>query len=183
MEKETTLNEVLFIGLILNLQASAMIALGKIANPVSQKIERNLDQARMTIDMLGMLEERTKGNCTDEETKTLQKALTELRMNYLDELKKDHAKLEKEEAEKEAGKEPGEAGSKGPEVSEPDEAKDEESGETKPPVEAEEPAGTEDSIPDKEAAAEEKKLSKGKGQAAKKGGKKARARKTKADTK
>jgi hypothetical protein len=101
-ERETTLNEVLFIGLILNLQASAMIALGKLTNPMTQKVERNLEQARITIDMLGMLEEKTKGNCTDEETKTLQKALTELRMNYLDELKKDHAELEKQEAEKEA---------------------------------------------------------------------------------
>ncbi|UCF79538.1 MAG: DUF1844 domain-containing protein [Candidatus Eiseniibacteriota bacterium] len=109
-EKEATLNEVLFIGLILNIQASAMIALGKITNPVTQKMERNLDQARITIDMLGMLDEKTKGNRTDEETRTLQKALTELRLNYLDELKKDHAELERQEAEKEAEAAKSEAG-------------------------------------------------------------------------
>jgi hypothetical protein len=173
VERETTLNEVLFIGLVLNLQASAMIGLGKLTNPVTQKVERNMDQARMTIDMLGMLEEKTRGNCTDEETKTLQKALTELRMNYLDELKKDHAKLEKEEAEKEtAGAEPGDAG-----VSEPEDAKAEEPGEVKDSSDVEEPAKTEGSSSDKAPPTPEKGASKAKGKAPKKGGKKPKAQK------
>jgi cell division protein FtsN len=89
VEREPGLNEALFMGLIINLQSTAMIALGKLINPLTQNIERNLDQARFTIDMLGMLEDKTNGNRTEEETRTLRRVLTELRMNYLDEVEKD----------------------------------------------------------------------------------------------
>lgn len=63
-----------------------MVHLGKIKNPMTDKIERHLDAARMLIDILGELEEKTEGRLTDPEKKMLQKALTELRLNYLDEL-------------------------------------------------------------------------------------------------
>ncbi len=103
-EREQISNEALFVGLIVNLHATAMIALGKIMNPLSQKIERNLDQARFTIDMLGMLDAKTEGNRSEEETRALKSILTELRLNYLDEVEKD--KLERETAGKETvGKE------------------------------------------------------------------------------
>ena len=64
------------------------MAMGKVANPVSGEIERNLDVARQMIDLLGELEVRTEGNRSEDETKLLQGVLTELRMNYLDESKK-----------------------------------------------------------------------------------------------
>ena len=64
------------------------MAMGKVANPVSGEIERNLDVARQMIDLLGVLEVRTEGNRSEDETKLLQGVLTELRMNYLDESKK-----------------------------------------------------------------------------------------------
>ncbi|MCX5801765.1 MAG: DUF1844 domain-containing protein [Candidatus Eisenbacteria bacterium] len=95
VEREPGLNEALFMGLVINLQSTAMIALGKLISPLTQKIERNLDQARFTIDMLGMLEDKTNGNRTEEETRTLRTALTELRMNYLDEVEKDRQEQEK----------------------------------------------------------------------------------------
>ena len=44
--------------------------------------------AKHSIDMLGMLEEKTKGNLTEDEEKYLKHTLYELRMNYLDEMKK-----------------------------------------------------------------------------------------------
>ena len=109
VEREPGLNEALFMGLVINLQSTAMIALGKLINPVTQKIERNLDQAHFTIDMLGMLDDKTNGNRTEEETRTLRRVLTELRMNYLDELEKDRQEQEKEKkAQEKTGEKTGE---------------------------------------------------------------------------
>ena len=76
----------LFLGLIHSFQAAAMQQLGKIANPYTEKIERDLRQARLSIDMLEMLRERTSGNLTGEESRFLQHVLTELRLNYVAEV-------------------------------------------------------------------------------------------------
>ena len=78
----------LFLHLILGLQQGGMMALGKLMNPLSRKIEVHLDMARDTIDTLSALEARTKGNLESDEARVLQQVLTELRMNYLDEVKK-----------------------------------------------------------------------------------------------
>jgi hypothetical protein len=80
-----------FFQLVVSLQMAAMQNLGKIASPVSGEVERNLEQAKVSIDMLAMLDEKTKGNLTDEEKKLLEKSLYELRMNYVDEAKKDES--------------------------------------------------------------------------------------------
>ena len=77
----------MFTLLVMNFQSSAMMSLGKLINPVTQKIERNLDQAKFSIDILGMLQEKTQGNLSPEEKKFLEHVLFELRMNYLDEIK------------------------------------------------------------------------------------------------
>ena len=78
----------LFLQLVLGLQQSGMMALGKLMTPLSRKIDRHLDAARDTIDTLAALEVRTKGNLEPDEARVLQQVLTELRMNYLDERKK-----------------------------------------------------------------------------------------------
>ncbi|MEY4374958.1 MAG: hypothetical protein RL760_1125 [Candidatus Eisenbacteria bacterium] len=78
----------LFLQLLLGLQQAAMVALGKLMNPVSGRIERNLDAARNTIDTLSALEVRTRGNLGADEQRVLTQVLTDLRMNYLDEMKK-----------------------------------------------------------------------------------------------
>lgn len=77
----------LFMGLVASLQMSAWLGLGKIMNPVTQKVERNLEQAKETIDLLGVVEEKTRGNLTDEESRALTHVLYDLRMNYVEELK------------------------------------------------------------------------------------------------
>lgn len=77
----------LFMGLVAGLQMSAWLALGKIMNPMTQKAERNLEQAKETIDVLGVLEEKTRGNLTGEESRALTHILYELRLNYVEELK------------------------------------------------------------------------------------------------
>jgi F0F1-type ATP synthase membrane subunit b/b' len=66
-----------------------MIALGKLKNPATDKIERNLEQAKQSIDMLELLKEKTKNNLNDEQKRLIDGMLTDLRLNYVDESKKD----------------------------------------------------------------------------------------------
>lgn len=75
----------LFVGLIASLHSSGMVQLGKLANPLTEKAERDLDAVRQTIDLLEMLQAKTRGNLSEEESRFLEHALFELRMNYLDE--------------------------------------------------------------------------------------------------
>jgi len=77
-----------FFQLVLSLQMAAMQQMGKIASPLSGKVERNLMQAQASIDMLTMLSEKTKNNLTEDEKSLLDRILYELRMNYVDESKK-----------------------------------------------------------------------------------------------
>ena len=65
----------------LSLQAS--IDLGQVPNPVTNKKEENLVQAKFLIDTLGMLKEKTKGNLTPEEANFMENVLYELRMQYI----------------------------------------------------------------------------------------------------
>lgn len=78
----------LFLQLVLGLQQSAMISLGKLMNPITRKVETDLDAARATIDTLAAIEVRTRGNLEADEARVLQQVLSELRLNYVDELKK-----------------------------------------------------------------------------------------------
>ncbi len=84
----------LFQFFVMQQQMAAMIYLGKVVHPASGKIERNLEGARFSIDLLGMLEETTRGNLTSEESKLLGQALTNLRLNYLDEARRDDTRSE-----------------------------------------------------------------------------------------
>ncbi len=78
----------LFVQLVLSFQAGAWQHLGKVASPISGKVERDLRMAQHTIDLLGMLESKTKGNLSQEESSLLEHVLYELRLNYVDERKK-----------------------------------------------------------------------------------------------
>ncbi len=84
----------LFLQLLLGLQQSAMMSLGKLMNPISRKIETNLEAARDAIDTLAALEARTQGKLEPDEARVLTQVLTDLRMNYLEELKKTGGKSE-----------------------------------------------------------------------------------------
>ena len=74
----------LFLQLVLGLQQSAMMALGKLMNPITRKIETNLEMAHDTIETLAAIEARTRGNLEPDEARVLQQVLTDLRMNYVD---------------------------------------------------------------------------------------------------
>jgi len=82
-------NQVLFTELVLIFHAAAMQQMGKIKNPVSDKIERNLIGAQGSIDMLDMLKDKSTGNLSPEEGRMLEDVLRELRLNYVDETSKD----------------------------------------------------------------------------------------------
>jgi len=78
-----------FLSLVLSLQSAAMYQMGKIISPVTGKIERDMEQARFSIDLLTMLQEKTKGNLLAEEKKILESAVYNLQMNFVDEMNKD----------------------------------------------------------------------------------------------
>ena len=71
-----------------SLSMQAMIALGRLENPITKKIEKNLEQARFLIDTLAILKEKTKGNLTKEEEDLLEEALFNLRLMYVEEKNK-----------------------------------------------------------------------------------------------
>jgi hypothetical protein len=75
----------LFHHLITMFATLAYQQLGKLVNPITAKMERDLRQARITIDMLEMIRDKTSGNLTDEEERLLDSILMELQMNYVDE--------------------------------------------------------------------------------------------------
>jgi hypothetical protein len=86
---EMNKNDQLFFQLLYIFHTSAMQSLGKLKNPVTDKIERNLEQAKHSIELLEMLKDITRGNLTAESDKALNGFLTELRLNYVDEMNKD----------------------------------------------------------------------------------------------
>jgi len=61
----------------------AMIALGQVPNPITGKIEQRLKQAKHYIDTLAVLEEKTAGNRTPDESALLNEILHQLRMAYV----------------------------------------------------------------------------------------------------
>lgn len=105
--------EVRFMGFVSLVVNMTMQQLGKIANPITNKVERNLDIAKAWIDMLRMFREKTKGNLNDSEKRFLETNIAGLEMNYVDELKsKPESKTETEKPgneEKQTGDEPPES--------------------------------------------------------------------------
>ena len=78
----------LFDQLISSLVHSAWVYLGKIKNPMNDKLEKNVDQASVQIDMLDMLFKRMTGNMSEEEDKYLGHVIRELKMNFVEEKNK-----------------------------------------------------------------------------------------------
>ncbi len=75
----------LFLGLVQSFQMAAMQQLGMVPSPATDQIERDLPHAKLSIDMLQMLKDRTAGNLTMEEVRFLDHVLTELRLHYVTE--------------------------------------------------------------------------------------------------
>lgn len=78
-----------FAQLLYIFYSSAMVALGKLKNPATDKIERNLEQAKQSIDILELIKIKTKNNLSESQTRMLEGMLTDLRLNFVDESNKD----------------------------------------------------------------------------------------------
>ncbi len=82
-QHETILPEINFTNFLLSISTSALIQLGELEDPISQKKMKNLPLAKQTIDLIGMLKEKTKGNLAPEEAKLIENLLFDLRMRYV----------------------------------------------------------------------------------------------------
>jgi len=81
--QEIPLPEINFINFIFSLSTSALIQLGEIQDPLTQQQVKDLPLAKQTIDLIGMLREKTKGNLTPDEEKLIETVLYDLRMRYV----------------------------------------------------------------------------------------------------
>jgi hypothetical protein len=68
---------------LISLAQSALVHLGEVADPGTGRKERNLQLARHTIDVLGVLEEKTKGNLEEQEARLLGSVLFDLRSKFV----------------------------------------------------------------------------------------------------
>jgi hypothetical protein len=83
--------EINFASFVLSLSSSALYHFGEIPDPATNKKQRNLIMAKQTIDILGILKEKTAGNLSPEEDALLSNLLYDLRMRYVRESQKDSA--------------------------------------------------------------------------------------------
>lgn len=88
MNQDAPREAALFLHLILGLQQTGMMAMGKLMNPMTRSLEKNLDAARDAIDTLAAIEARTRDRLEPDERRVLQQALTDLRLNYVEEQRK-----------------------------------------------------------------------------------------------
>ena len=83
-----TLPEIDFSTFIISLSTQALMHLGEIANPVSGKVETDISVAKQMIDILAMLNEKTRGNLNPNEAQMVESILFDLRMKYVEAVKK-----------------------------------------------------------------------------------------------
>ena len=75
----------LFYSLIYSFQMQTWMSLGKIKNPITDKVERDLNAAQMTIDIIDMIKEKTANNLNEQECKFIEQVLADLKLNYVHE--------------------------------------------------------------------------------------------------
>jgi hypothetical protein len=83
--EDIQLPEVNFATFVFSLSSSALFHFGEVPDPTTGVKEKNLAMAKHTIDILGMLEEKTKGNLNRDEDQLLKNILYDLRMRYIKE--------------------------------------------------------------------------------------------------
>ena len=84
-KEEIPLPEINLSSFVLSLSSSALLHFGQIPDPLTKKKERNLPLAKQTIDILGILQEKTKGNLTKDEEQLIENLLHDLRLKYVEE--------------------------------------------------------------------------------------------------
>jgi hypothetical protein len=74
-----------FVGFVLSLAHTAAVHFGDVPDPISgQTVDPNLGAAQQMIDILALLEEKTRGNLTAEERQLLEQIVYELRLRYVE---------------------------------------------------------------------------------------------------
>jgi hypothetical protein len=114
------------LSLVMSLATAAWSQLGKVPHPMTQKIERDLEQARVSIEFLRMLQEKTEGNLSVKEQELLDNTIADLELNFADEVRKAESKEEVKAGGANGGKGPeiivppgASSDSKGPEIIRP----------------------------------------------------------------
>jgi hypothetical protein len=83
-DAKTRFDPASFVGLVIGLATQAQVFLGVIENPITRKKEEvDLERAKNLVDVLGMLEKKTAGNLTKDESEFLVRLLGDLRMRYV----------------------------------------------------------------------------------------------------
>jgi hypothetical protein len=83
LQEGAQLPEINFTNFLLSISTSALIQLGEVPDPVSKQSVKQLSSAKQTIDLIGMLQEKTKGNLSSDEEKLIEYILYDLRMRYV----------------------------------------------------------------------------------------------------
>lgn len=80
--------EINFSTFVISLSTQALMNLGEISNPLTGKVEVEIPVAKQMIDILGMLREKSRGNLNPGEEKLIEDILFDLRMKYVEAVKK-----------------------------------------------------------------------------------------------
>lgn len=89
MTDQLSKHDHVLLSLTMNLQTMAMVQLGKVASPHTGELERDLEGARGTIDILDMLKVKCRHDTPEGIVKLLDQAVMDLQMNFLEEQKRD----------------------------------------------------------------------------------------------
>jgi hypothetical protein len=81
---DETLPQIDFATFILSLSHSALMHLGEAPDPLTNQVYADLPLAKQNIDILGLIEEKTKGNLSGDEERLLAQVLFDLRMRYVE---------------------------------------------------------------------------------------------------
>ena len=97
-------NTQLFMYLVSSFEMAAMQGMGKIKNPVNDKVEISLEQAQFAIDVLDMIKVKTKGNLIEYENRYIDNTLGQLKLNFIDVREKETAGQKEENKPEEESK-------------------------------------------------------------------------------
>lgn len=86
-----------FISVVYFFATIALQHLGIVKNPLTDKVEKNLNLAKYTIDTLDLINEKTKGNLTKEEESLISSTLSDLKLTYVKEKEREESESKAEE--------------------------------------------------------------------------------------
>lgn len=82
------LPEISFSTFVISLSTQTLVHLGEVANPLTGQMEKDLSAAKQMIDILGVLEEKTRGNLDAGEKRLIEDVLCDLRLKYVEAVRK-----------------------------------------------------------------------------------------------